>query len=164
MGPCLVLAQLSHVAAPSSNKDSLIPTEFQTDKGDHQKCCLFFFPATPDWLASLEGQATGAYLETGGKYLERQAQAVGFGVRRDRGPTGDSFHISSGASRKLLAFPALACSTSFSGPVLATPGSLPALPQCPPRWPPKLLTSVPRTLKMGQDSGIIVVPLACCPY
>lgn len=35
--------QLSHVAIPSSHKDSLIPTEFPADKGEHQKCCLFFF-------------------------------------------------------------------------------------------------------------------------
>lgn len=64
MGPCLVLAQLSHVAIPFSHKDSLIPTEFQADEWGHQKCCLFFFfLATPDWLASLERQVTGAHLE-----------------------------------------------------------------------------------------------------
>lgn len=70
-GPCLVPAQLSHVAIPSSRKDSLIPTEFPADKGEHQKCCLFFFSATPNWLASLEGQPT--YLETKEGQVSREA-------------------------------------------------------------------------------------------
>lgn len=93
VGPCLVLTQLFHVAIPPSHKDSLIPTEFQADERGHQKCCLFFFPATSVWLASLERQVTGAHLEIK-EGQEEQAQAVGFGARGERGPARDNFHIS----------------------------------------------------------------------
>lgn len=68
-GPCLVPAQLSHVAIPSSHKDSLIPTEFPADKGEHQKCCLFFF-CYPK-LASLFGGAAYILGNKGGASVSR---------------------------------------------------------------------------------------------
>lgn len=143
MGPCLVLAQLSHVAIPFSHKDSLIPTEFQADEWGHQKCCLFFFfPGYPR-LVSFFGEA-GYWCTLGNKGEAKVSRSRhrlwGFGVRGERGPARDSFHISPEDIKKTgraFSLPNPSCSTPFPDPVLATPGSPPPRPQYPPGWSPQ---------------------------
>lgn len=57
----------------------------------------------------------------------------GLGVRREKGPVRDDFHISSEdimRTGRALAFSSLASGTSFPDPILTTPDPLLAQPQC----------------------------------
>lgn len=61
-------------------------TKCQADTREHQKCCLFFSHPL-GWLASLEGQATDAYLERKAGWV---SGVEGYRAGKEEGHPGSS--------------------------------------------------------------------------
>lgn len=141
---CLMLVQLSYMAIPSSDKDTLIPTEFQAGEREHQKCYLFLLLISSAYfrLASFSG-GRGYWCILGKKgraSVSRDRQKLwGWSERGERGTARHNFHTSTESIQRTgrtFSLPSSCLWYLFSRSYPGYPGpSSPAPVQ--PGWPPQ---------------------------